>query len=75
MSQHSIEQYFNTVAFSSFEGSLQSLEQTISRSTGTYVTSRDIIEYFLNHNGLCDYNINLRFANGETSITILEINE
>lgn len=74
MSQHAVEQYFKTVSFSSFDGSLQSLAQIISRCIGGYVTSRDIVEYLLNHNGLYNHDVKLCFTNGEVNITIQKNN-
>lgn len=74
MNQYAIDQFFNSVTFTSFEGSLQSLAQIISRSTGSYVKSHDILEYFLLKNYPHNYCIKVYFANGEASVFIQENN-
>lgn len=72
MQQHAIEQYFRTVAISSFSGSLQSLAQIISRATGVCVHGDDVLEYLYTNNGIQHYFINICFANGEVHVLFFE---
>lgn len=73
MNQHAIDQYFRTVAFTSFEGSLQSLAQIISRHTGGLVTSHDLMEYFLLKKDSYNCSINICFSNGKTTVSIRSV--
>lgn len=70
MRQQIIEQYFKTSSLSSFNGSLQSLAQIISRGTGVYVHGDDVLKYLYTNNRLQNYCINICFRNGEIHINI-----
>lgn len=72
MRHNAINQFFQTAVISSYQGSLQSLAQAISRGTGVCVKSNDVLEYFIHNNGLADYCINVCFANGNIRVLIEE---
>ena len=73
MNSHAIDRYFKTIVFTSFQGSLQSLARIISRSTGVYVNSRDLLEYFLVSSNLyANYTVNICFSNGQANVCIQE---
>lgn len=72
MIYHAIDQYFKTVAINSFEGTLQSLAQNISRHSGTIITSYNLLEYFSSNNQLYNHSVNISFIHGEAFISICE---
>lgn len=72
--QQAIEQYFRTSEISSFRGTLSSLVQMISRSTGIYVKGIDILEYLYINAGVSDYYIEVCFAKKEIRMKITHIN-
>lgn len=72
MRKNAINQFFQVATISSYQGSLSSLAQAISRNTGVGVQGYDILDYFIHNNGLPDYCINVCFAKGNIRVLIEE---
>lgn len=72
--QQAIEQFFRTSEISSFRGTLNSLMQMISRSTGIYVRGIDMLEYLYINSGISDYYTEVCFAKKEIQVEITHIN-
>lgn len=72
MIHDAIDQYFQTVTITIFEGTLQSLAQNISRHSGITISCYNILEYFYSNNQLYNYSVNVNFTRGKVFISICE---
>lgn len=74
MKYYAIHLFFQSVRINSFQGSLHSLAEVISRSTGISVYGSDLLRYLYRSNGLSNYCVKVCFANEKISVSIVSVN-
>lgn len=67
-----IENFFLETEISSYEGTLSSLSQLISRGKNTYISKVELLDFFQKNNGLPNHTIEISFVDNSIYIRITE---